>query len=55
LISQGALFRTQAIRMKKDIVRYQAKSDWYAMMKTRYQSACSHPWLSVPPDPPEPK
>ena len=55
MISQGAIFRTQAIRLNRDIARYQTKSEWYAMMKNRYRFACTHPWLSVPADPPEPK
>jgi hypothetical protein len=29
--------------------------DYYAQMKQKYEWAASHPWESVPPDPPEPR
>jgi hypothetical protein len=55
VVANSKLFRAQTTKHKNSIARYQAKADWYAMMKTRYQFAGSHPWLSVPPDPPEPR
>ncbi len=50
-----ALFRSDTAKHKAQIARNQAKADWFAMMKNRYQFAASHPWLSVPPDLREPR
>ena len=54
-LASVALFRSETAKHKAQIDRYQARADWFAMMKDRYQYAASHPWLSVPPDPLEPR
>ena len=55
LISQGSIFGAQAIDARKRVGRSRAKAEWFAMMKARYEFASSHPWLSIPTDPQEPK
>lgn len=44
----------QTERAKTNVNRCQHIVDYYSTMKTRYQVAASHPWRSVPPDPPPP-
>src|SRR4051812_46996523 len=35
--------------------RHLLKDAWHAKLKIKYYEASRHPWLPVPPDPPEPK
>jgi hypothetical protein len=55
LVTGQSAFRAQAINLHKRIAQYQAKADWYATMKSKYQLAASRPWISLSADPPEPQ
>ena len=37
VVANRTLFRAQTTKHKNNIARYQAKADWFAMMKSRYQ------------------
>ena len=53
-IYEGTMMSDVYHRGREEVDRMAAMSRWHRAMHRKYEYAASHPWLSVPPDPPAP-